>query len=123
MPIPENLLIELRAELADVRGLLIEALADFTLYQEGLLKLHEREQTIARFYRKAFIGVTIVLALFIGFGTSQIISTKHIARQGRQVSDQNNQLLREVDCVVRASATLVPGSKEQSAAFLKCVQK
>lgn len=126
-PIPENLLMELRAEMADVRSLLIEALGDFTIYQEGLLKLHEREKRIAKFYRSAFISATVVLALFIGFGSAQLLSTGHVVHQTKDLAEQikgiqtsNRSLLEEVDCVVRAAA-FVP-AKDLPAAYAKCVQ-
>lgn len=133
-PIPENLLMELRAEMADVRSLLIEALGDFTIYQEGLLKLHEREKRIAKFYRSAFISATVVLALFIGFGSAQLLSTGHVVHQTKDLAGQtkdlaeqikgiqtsNRSLLEEVDCVVRAAA-FVP-AKDLPAAYAKCVQ-
>jgi hypothetical protein len=119
-PIPENLLVELRSEMADVRSLLIEALGDFTVYQEGLLRLHEREKKIARFYRVAFITVTIALALFIGFGTAQMVSTRRVVGQTKNLGVQNNLLLEEIDCVVAVAAEVPP--KDQPAAYGKCLQ-
>lgn len=126
-PLPENLLVELRAELADVRSLLIEALGDFTIYQEGLLKLQEREKKVAIFYRRAFVSAAIVLALVFGFGSAQLLSTnrnvretKNIAEEIQGVQDGNKLLLEEVDCTVRAAATIAP--KDLPAAYLKCLQ-
>lgn len=111
MPISNNLLLELRTEISELRAVLLEALADFALYQEGLLRLHQEQLKAIGFHRKRTMAVGLVILVIVLFGTAQAFSS-------RRISAQNNKLLETIDCVVKVAAE-VP-QELQPAAYGEC---